>query len=323
MPLAAALVLATATISGPAAAQSAAGFPSKPIRIVVPFTPGGPADAVTRPVAQGLTERLGHQVLVEYRPGAGGSIGAEAVAKSPPDGYTLMLVTPGIIAVNPTLYGKVPYDSLRDFSGVTNGATTANILIVHPSLPVKNVKDLIQIARARPGELAYASAGNGSASHLGTEVFKTMAKVNIVHVPYKGAAPAVTDLMGGHVQMMIIGLAVALPQVRAGKVKALGVTSPTRSPAVPELPTLNESGLPGYVVLNWMGFIAPSKTPRDIVAKLSSEIRAVLATPENRERFMKQGLDPAGNTPEEFDAFIRSEIDKWSRVVKQTGIKPD
>jgi tripartite-type tricarboxylate transporter receptor subunit TctC len=194
---------------------------------------------------------------------------------------------------------------------------------VHPSLPVKTVKDLIQIARAKPGELAYASAGNGSASHLGTEAFKTLAKVNMVHVPYKGAAPAVTDLMGGHVQVMIIGLAVALPQVRAGKVKALGVSSLKRSPAAPEIPTLDETGLPGYEVVNWMGIIAPAKTPRDIVTKLNAEIRAVISAPETRERLLKQGLEPAGSTPEAFDAFIRSEIDKWSRVVKHAGIKPD
>ena len=308
---------------GHAAAQAASAYPSKPIRMIVPFTPGGPADAVGRPIAQGLTERLGQQVVVDYRPGAGGNIGAELLAKSPPDGYTFMVTTPGIIAVNPTLYAKPPFDTLRDFSGITNGVTTANVMIVHPSLPVKSVKDLIQIARARPGQMSYASAGNGSASHLGTEVFKAMAKVDIVHVPYKGAAPGVIDLMGGHVQMMIIGLAVGLPAARSGKVRALGVSSLKRSPAAPELPTLNESGLPGYEVVNWMGFIAPARTPHDIIAKLSSEIRAILQVPETRERLMKQGLEPAANTPEEFDAYIKSEIAKWSKVVKQSGIKPD
>ena len=234
-----------------------------------------------------------------------------------------MLTTPGVVAVNPTLYGKVPFDPIRDFSGVTNAVTTANIMIVHPSLPVHTVKDLIALARARPGQLSYATAGNGSASHLGTEVFKAMAKVDIVHVPYKGAAPGVTDLMGGHVQMMIIGMAVGLPAVRGGKVRALGVSSLTRSPAAPDIPTLNESGLPGFEVVNWMGYIIPAKTPRDIVNKLSAEIRAVLQVSETRERLMKQGLEPAGNTPEEFDAFIRSEIAKWSKVVKQAGLKPD
>jgi tripartite-type tricarboxylate transporter receptor subunit TctC len=307
-----------------AAAQgTAATYPSKPIRMILAFTPGGPADATARPIAQGLTERLGHQVIVDHRPGAGGNLAAEILAKSPPDGYTIMLTTPGVVAVNPTLYGKVPFDPIRDFSGVSNAVTTANIMIVHPSLPVHTVKDLIALARARPGQLSYATAGNGSASHLGTEVFKAMAKVDIVHVPYKGAAPGVTDLMGGHVQMMIIGMAVGLPAVRGGKVRALGVSSLTRSPAAPDIPTLNESGLPGFEVVNWMGYIIPAKTPRDIVNKLSAEIRAVLQVSETRERLMKQGLEPAGNTPEEFDAFIRSEIAKWSKVVKQAGLKPD
>lgn len=291
--------------------------------MIVPFTPGGPADAIGRPLAQGLTERLGQQVVMDYRPGAGGNIGAEALAKSPPDGYTIMVATPGIVAVNPALYAKLPFDTLRDFVGVSNAATTANIMIVHPSLPVKTVRDLIQIARARPGELSYASAGNGSASHLGTELFKRMAKVNILHVPYKGAAPAVTDLMGGHVQLMIIGMAVGLAPARGGKVRALGVTSLTRFPGAPELPTLNESGLPRYEVLNWMGIFAPARTPPEIIARLNAEMRAVLQVPETRERLLKQGLEPAWNTPEAFDAYIRSEIVKWARVVKETGIKPD
>jgi len=321
--LGSAAVACAALLSPVVAGAQAAAFPAKPLRIIVPFTPGGPADAVARPIAQGLTERWGQQVIVDYRAGAGGSIGAEMLAKSPPDGYTMMVTTPGIVAVYPALSGKAPFDTVRDFAGVTNAVTTANVLIVHPSLPAKSVKDLIQIARSRPGELAYASAGNGSASHLGTEVFKTIAKVNLVHVPYKGAAPGVTDLMGGHVQMMIIGLAVGLPPARAGKVRALGVSSLKRSPAAPEIPTLHESGLPGYEVVNWMGIIVPSKTPRDIVARLSAEIRAVIQAPEARERFLKQGLEPAGNTPEDFDAYIRSEIDKWSRVVKRAGIKPD
>lgn len=317
-------LLAPALLSMHAAAQgTAATYPSKPIRMILAFTPGGPADATARPIAQGLTERLGHQVIVDHRPGAGGNLAAEILAKSPPDGYTIMLTTPGVVAVNPTLYGKVPFDPIRDFSGVSNAVTTANIMIVHPSLPVHTVKDLIALARARPGQLSYATAGNGSASHLGTEVFKAMAKVDIVHVPYKGAAPGVTDLMGGHVQMMIIGMAVGLPAVRGGKVRALGVSSLTRSPAAPDIPTLNESGLPGFEVVNWMGYIIPAKTPRDIVNKLSAEIRAVLQVSETRERLMKQGLEPAGNTPEEFDAFIRSEIAKWSKVVKQAGLKPD
>jgi tripartite-type tricarboxylate transporter receptor subunit TctC len=313
----------TVVASAHALAQTAPAYPAKPVRIIVPFTPGGPADIIARPIVQGLTERWPHPAVIDYRPGAGGNIGAETLAKASPDGYTLMIATPGIIAVNPSLYAKVPFDTLRDFAGVTNAVTTANIMIVHPSLPVKTVKDLIALARTRPGQLSYASAGNGSASHLGTEVFKSMTKVDIVHVPYKGAAPGVTDLMGGHVQLMIIGMAVGLPAARGGKVKALGVSSLTRSPAAPDLPTLNESGLPGFEVLNWMGVIAPSKTPADVISKASGDIRAVLQAPEVRDRLLKQGLEPVATPPEAFDALIRSELARWAAVVKQAGIKPD
>jgi tripartite-type tricarboxylate transporter receptor subunit TctC len=318
-----ALALA-AILPSPAAAQGAASaYPTKPVRLIIAFTPGGPADATVRPVAQGLTEIWGQQIIVDHRPGAGGNIAAEITAKAPPDGYTFMLVTPGILAVNPTLYGKVGFDTLRDFAGVSNGVTTANVLIVPLSLPVESVKELIAYARARPGQLSYATAGNGSASHLGTEVFKRMANIDVVHVPYKGAAPGVTDLMGGHVQMMIIGMAVSLPQVRAGRVRALGVSSLKRSPAAPDIPTISEAGLPGFEVLNWMGFIMPAKTPRAIVGKVSAAIRAVLDQPETRTRLIAQGLEPAGSTPQAFDAYIRSEVARWSAVVKQAGLKPD
>ena len=307
-----------------AAAQGApAAFPSKPVRIIVPFSPGGPADMIARPIAQGLTESWGHQIIVDHRAGAGGILAAELLAKSAPDGYTLMITTPGIVAVNPGLHAKLPYDTLKDFAGVTNAVTSSNIMVVHPSLPVASVTDLIRLARTRPGQMAYASAGNGSASHLGTEMFKSMAKVNIIHVPYKGAAPGVTDLIGGHVQLMIIGIPVAVPHVRSGRLKALGVTTLTRSPAAPDVPTLNESGLPGYEVLNWYGVLAPAKTPRDIIAKLNGEIRRIVHAPEMKPRFHAQGMEPAGNTPEAFDAHIRSELAKWTKLVKQAGIKPD
>jgi tripartite-type tricarboxylate transporter receptor subunit TctC len=319
-----ACVLLSLVFSSHVAAQTApATYPTKPIRIVVPFTPGGPADMIARPIAQGLTESWGQQVISDNRPGGSGNIGAELAAKSAPDGYTLLLATPGIIAVNPSLYSKIQFDTLRDFAGVTNAATTASIMVVPPSLPVQSVKDLIRIARERPGQLSYATSGNGSASHLGTEMFKSIAHVDIVHVPYKGAAPGVTDLMGGHVQLMIIGMPVALPHVRSGKLKSLGVASLKRSLAAPELATLNESGLPGFEVLNWMGLVFPAKTQRGIVSKLSAEIRLILHKPEMKERLLAQGFEAVGNTPDEFDAYIRSEIAKWSKVVKQAGIKPD
>ena len=312
------------TLALPAQAQStAAAYPAKPIRLIVPFSPGGPADMLARPLGQGFTESWGQQVIIDHRAGAGGILAAEILAKAPADGYTIMITTPGIAAVNPGLHAKLPYDTVRDFAGVTNAVASANIMVVHPSLPATTVTDVIRIARARPGQMSYASAGNGSASHLGTELFKTMAKVNIVHVPYKGAAPGVTDLMGGHVQLMIIGIPVALPQVKAGKLKAIGVTPRTRSAAAPEIPTLNESGLPGYEVLNWYGVLAPIRTPRDIVAKLHGEIRRILHAPDMKSRMQAQGMDPVASAPEEFDAYIRAELARWTKVVRDAGIKPD
>ncbi len=317
-------VFASVLFASYSAAQSPpAAYPSKPIRIIVPFSPGGPADMIARPISQGLTDTWGHQMIVDHRAGAGGTIAAELLAKSPPDGYTLMIATPGIVAVSPGLNSKLAYDTLRDFAGVTNAVTSANIMVVHPSLPVTTVVDLIRIARARPAQMTYASSGNGSASHLGTEMFKSMASVNIVHVPYKGAAPGVIDLVGGHVQLMIIGIPVALPQVKTGKLKALGVTSLKRSSAAPAIPTLNESGLPGYEVVNWYGVLAPAKTPREIIAKLNGELRRILHAPEMTSRLQAQGFEPAGTTPEDFDRYIQSELAKWTKAVKQAGIKPD
>ena len=318
------VILMNALCATHAAGQGAgAAFPSKPIRIIVPFSPGGPADMIARPIAQGLTESWGQQIVIDNRAGAGGIIAAEMLAKAPADGYTLMIATPGIVAVNPGLHPKLPYDTLRDFAGVTNAVTSSNIMVVHPSLPVTNVTDLIRLARSMPGQMTYASSGNGSASHLGTEMFKTMAKVNIIHIPYKGAAPGVVDLIGGHVQLMIIGIPVAIAHVRSGRLKALGVTSLARSPAAPDLPTLNESGLPGYEVLNWYGVIAPAKTPRELIAKLNDAMRRILHAPDMKPRLESQGFEPAATAPEAFDAYIRSELAKWTKVVKQAGIKPD
>jgi tripartite-type tricarboxylate transporter receptor subunit TctC len=292
-------------------------------RVVDVAAAGGPADMLARPIAHGLTESWTHQAIIDNRAGAGGIVGAEILAKAPPDGYTIMIATPGILAVNPGLHNNLPYDTLRDFAGVTTAVTSASIMVVHPSMPVSNVTDLIRFARARPGQMTYASSGNGSASHLGTEMFKSMAHVDIIHIPYKGAAPGVVDLVGGHVQLMIIGIPVAVPHVRTGKLKALGVTSLKRSPAAPQVPTLDESGLPGYEVLNWYGVIAPAKTPREIIAKLNGEIRRVLQAPEMRPRLQAEGFEVVGNAPEEFDAYIRSELAKWTKVVKQAHIKPD
>jgi tripartite-type tricarboxylate transporter receptor subunit TctC len=317
------MALSSLIFAGPAAAQgTAAGFPSKPIRIIVPFSPGGPGDMTARPIAQGLTESLGQQVIVDHRAGAGGSIGAETLAKSAPDGYTLMVTTPGVIAVNPRLHSKIGFDTLRDFAGVTKAVTSPNIMVVHPSLPVSSAADLIRFARARPGQMTYASAGNGSASHLGTEMFKGLAKVNIVHVPYKGAAPGVADLIGGHVQLMIIGLPIALPHARSGKLKALGVTSLTRSALLPDVPAIAEV-LPGFEFDVWYGIFGPANLPRDLVRTVNATVNDVLRQPAVRERVAAIGAVPGEGSEEDFRRFFQGEMKKWREVIERAGIKAD
>lgn len=258
-------LMALPLVSAAAWAQTSPAYPAKPIRLIVPFTAGGPTDILARIIGQKLNETFGPQVIVDNRPGANGNIGTELVAKSPPDGYTLLLASAGILTVNPSLRSRLPFDVTRDLAPVTLATSITNVLVVHPALPVKSVKDFIRLAQSRPGQLSYASAGTGSASHLAMELFKSTARVDILHVPYKGATPGITDLMGGHVQVMLIGLPGALPPVKAGRLKALAVSSLRRSPAAPELPTIAESGLPGFEVINWLGVLAPAGTPRDII----------------------------------------------------------
>lgn len=311
---------AVLSVAMPVIAQT---YPSHPMRMIVPFAPGGPTDILARAIGQKLTESWGQPVVIENRPGASGNIGAEAVAKAAPDGHTLLLATAGILTINPSLFSRLPFDAQRDFSPITLAASVMNVLVVHPSLPVNSVKDLIRFAAARPGQLTYASAGNGSASHLAMELFKQMAHVEITHIPYKGATPGVTDLLGGHVHMMLIGLPAALPQARAGKLKALGVSSPRRSPIAPDLPTISESGLPGFDVVNWLGVLAPAGTLRETTAKLNDEIVKILRQPDTKERLLAQGFDPIGSTPEEFAAYMKSETAKWAKVVKAAGAKAD
>ena len=304
------------------AGASAQNYPSRPIRLVVPYPPGGPLDIMARAIGQKLTEAWSQPVVVDNRAGAGGNIGADLVAKSPADGYTLLMGAVATHAINPTLYGKLPYDPVKDFAPVALVAQVPNILVVNPSVPARSVRELIELARARPGYLNFGSGSTGSTGHLAGELFKTMAGVQMMHIPYKGGAPAMADLLAGQVQLMFDNLANALPNVRAGKLRALALTTLARSPAVPDLPTIAESGLPGFDLTTWFGVMVPAGTPPGIVAKLNAEIVRALAAKDMRERLEKMGAEaPANNTPEHFAAFIRTEAAKYAKVVKDSGAK--
>jgi len=317
--LPAALALAGLWIAAPVSAQP---YPAKPIRVIVAFAPSGIADFAARSVSKKLSESLGVPVIVENRPGAGGITGAEVVAKSPPDGYTL-LVTSISHTINPSVRKNLPFDAVRDFAPVTLITDAPNFLVVHPSLPVKSVKELIALARARPGQITYASSGAGTSTHLSGELFKSLARIDIVHVPYKGGGPAVIDLVGGHVQMMFSTLPSVLQQVRAGKLRGLAVTGARRFPAAQEFPTMIEAGVAGFEVSGWSGMFAPAGAPREAVSRLAAEIGKILRAPELKERFFVQGAEPVGNTPEEFAAFVSSEIAKWKKVVEASGMQAD
>ena len=305
------------------AAVWAQGYPSKPIRLVVPFPAGGSLDVVARAMGQKLAEAWGQPVVIDNRPGAGGNIGADLVAKSAPDGYTILEGALSTHAVNVSLYGKMPYDPVRDFTPITLVAVTPNVLVLNPSVPANSVKELIAYAKANPGKLSFGSGSNGSAGHLAGELFKTEAGVDMVHVPYKGAAPAMQDLLGGRIQLMFDNLANSMQQVRAGKLKALAVTTAQRSALVPDLPTLAEAGLPGFDIYTWWGFMAPAGTPKEIVAKWNAEVARILNTPEMKAFFAQQGAEPAPTSPEEFAALIRREIPKYAKIVKDSGAKVD
>ena len=308
---------ATGVLSGNASAQD---YPNKPLRLIVPFPPGGGNDILGRSVSQRLAEAIGQQIIVDNRGGAGGLIGAELAAKAVPDGYTLFLASIGNLAFTPALRAKLPYDPVRDFTPVTLLATSAFILVVNPSLPAKSVQELIALAKARPGQLNYASAGQGSSLHMTAEIFKLATGTDLVHVAYKGSAPALTDLIGGQVQIMFGTMPATLPQVKAGKLRALGVSGATRSAAARDVPTIAEAGVRGFEVLNWYGIVAPGKTPGAIVQKLNRELLATLRSPAMIESLHSQGLEAAGGTPEKFGAFIKSEIAKYATVVKAAGI---
>jgi len=304
----------------PAGAQ---GFPDKPVRVIVPFAPGGSTDIVARITAQRLSERLRTQVVIDNRGGGGGNIGSDLVAKAPPDGHTLLVGTVGSLTINPSLYKRMPYDPLKDLTPIAYYGSTPNILVVHPSLPVKSVRELISFARSKPGQLNYASAGAGGSVHLAAELFKSMAQVNMIHVPYKGAGPALIDLLGGHTQLMFSTMPPALPFVVGGRLRALGVTGARRSPLIPDLPTIAESGLRGYEITQWWGLLGPAGMSTAMVTRLNSEMNAILQQPDVRERFAAEGAEPAPNTSQWFASFMKSETAKWATVVKASGATAD
>jgi tripartite-type tricarboxylate transporter receptor subunit TctC len=311
-----------AALVAPAVVQ-AQSYPSKPIRLIIPFPPGGSTDILGRSVAQKLSEAWGQQIIVDNRGGAGGTIGADLAAKAPADGYTLLMGHIGTLAVNVTLYPKLTYDPVKDFTPVSMVALVPNVLVVHPSLPVKTVTELIAYAKANPGRLNYSSGGNGSAAHLAVEYFKLQTQTDIVHVPYKGTGPSVTDLIAGQVSLTMTGAPAVMPHVQSGRIRALGVSSPQRVPALPQIPTVAESGVPGFDATQWYGVVAPAGTPKDIVAKLNAEIRKIMQSKEMLDRLATEGAIAAPGTPEQFGAYIKSEITRWGGVVRAAGMKAD
>jgi tripartite-type tricarboxylate transporter receptor subunit TctC len=317
-----AILIAPVLLAAAPLASGQGAYPTRPIRMVVVTAAGGGGDMVARLAAQGMSERLGRQVVVENRAGAGGIIGYETVAKAPADGYTLVMCAP-TLAINPATHKKVPYDALRDFAPISQAVFSPNIIIMHPSVPAKSAKELIAVAKSRPEQLLYASAGYGTGPHLALELFSIMAQIRMVHVPYKGTSPGITDLIAGNVALMAPAMITGLPHVRSGKLRALGVTSRTRVAAAPEIPTISESGLPGYETVVWYGFLAPAGTPQDIIARLHKESVAALQTPSARERIAADGAEVLGSSPEEFRAFITQELAKWAKVAKAAGIKPE
>jgi tripartite-type tricarboxylate transporter receptor subunit TctC len=314
------IVLLTAAVCAVAQAQP---YPDRPVRLVVPFPPGGINDLLARVTAQKLSESLGQNVVVENRPGAGGTIGSNAVAKAPADGYSLLFGATSTVAVSPNLYANLPYEPIKDFAPIVQLASVGSVLVVHPAVPAATIGALVALARERPGTLNFGSAGSGASQHMGGELLKSMAGVDMVHVPYKGGAQAMMDLVAGQISFMIEPIPTALPHIRSGKVRALAVSTPRRAAAVPELPTIAESGYPGYDLTIWFGLLAPAGTPREVIARVNGDIVKILATPDMRERLAAQGAEPVGDSPEQFAAHIRREIARWGEVVKASGAKVD
>jgi tripartite-type tricarboxylate transporter receptor subunit TctC len=302
----------------PASAQQE--YPTKTIRIIVPFAPGGSTDIFARYIADKLAPAIGSPVVVENRAGAGGNIGAEAVARAAPDGYTLLMATTGVMSINNALYPSMTYDAAKDFEPVIFVASITNVLIVPPELPATSVRELIALAKEKPGSLSFGSSGAGSSTHLSSELFKSMAGIDILHVPYKGSSQAITDLIAGRISMIIDNMPGAISFIKAGRLRALGVTGSKRSPAVPDVPTIAEAGLPGYESLSWSGIAVPTGTPKDIIVRLNRDIAAILMLPDIREKFAQAGADPIGGSPQEFAEHIRGEREKWSKLIRDRGI---
>lgn len=297
-------------------------YPNKPLRFILPFPPGGPTDILGRIIGVKLAERLGQPVVPENRPGAGGNLGVEVVAKSRPDGYTIGLASP-TISISPTLYKKLNYDSVKDLAPISLAAQIPNVLLVRPSLPINSIKELIEYAKAHPGKLTFGSSGMGTSVHLACELFKTLAKIDMLHVVYKGSNQAMIGMIGNEVDMVIIGIPPAQAQIQAGKVKPLAVLSGERLPAFPELPTMKEAGIDNFEVTTWYGMLAPAGTPRDIVSRLSEEWRKIAATPDTKEKMQKAGFEPLANTPEKFAEFVKTEIVRWGKVIRDANLSLD
>lgn len=315
-----AIALAAATLSLGAAAQA---YPTKPITIVVPFSAGGTTDILARLVGQYLTTELGQPVVVDNKAGAGGNIGGALAAKAPADGYTLFMGTVGTHAINAALYKKMPFDHVKDFAPLSRVANVPNLLVAHPSQPFKTVPEMIAYAKANPGKINFGSPGNGASPHLSGELFKSMAKVDLTHIPYKGSAPAVSDLLGNQIAIMFDNMPSVIPHVRSGKLRAIAISTAKRSPELPDVPTIAEAGVPGYEAVSWFGLFAPAATPKPVLDKLSAALSKVLANPEVQKKISAQGGETVNETPAQFAAFIRSETTKWGKVVKESGATVD
>ena len=302
---------------------SAQAYPVKPVRFVIAFSPGGPSDILTRLVGTKLAEATGQSFVFENRPGAGGNVAGEVVAKAPPDGYTLLMGNNSILATNASLYRKMNFDPVKDFAPVALIASQPNILVVHPSLPVKSVKELVVLAKSRPGQLNYASSGSGAAAHMAAELFKSMTHVDMVHIPYKGAGPALLDMLTGQCQVMFATALSVQPHLQSGRLRPLAVTTAKRSPTFPDLPTVAEAGVPGFEAVTWHGVVVPAGTPQAVIGRLNAEINKILQTPDIRDRLTRQGAEIIGGTPQQFAAYIQAEIPKWAKVIRDSGARAD